>query len=739
MIRVIIKILLKRQERLHRLEQGNFFKNLKIKVFLKKIIKFLFLRTGRIIRLARLIRIVKLYKTYQQNSMKDKIIPTLFDELSPTLNISAQSNTKKQNFAFKVFNAKTQKQINPQVQSVLDNSQKLKDSPNFNFSNHDYSIDYQDNSIKDIKTKEQTEYKESRVGKKLSDLTMKRVIILVITLVFIVPLFSSSYYNETDYDYTIQLKIMTQMSDSSNINTTEILQLFQNYINYNQYRSNPIVYCQIPSIHMVFKTMEPKDLRNQEKQQLSYTLSGYSDPFVSTINIRQSAIMYSVMNILRTIFVSFILSIGSYFFSKDVNDLALRPIERMIIKVNKIASNPLASKNETLIFAKDKMQSETSIIENAITKIGVLLALGFGEAGTEIIALNIARSGDVDPMIAGKKRYSVFGFCDIRNFTDATEVLQQDVMVFVNSIAYIVHKTVDKFGGIANKNIGDAFLLVWKFPEEEIVTLEDGTLCLNKSKLVKNIADLTLISFAKIIAGINKKKAILNYRENKGLNERLPNYKVKMGFGLHIGWAIEGAIGSEFKIDASYLSPNVNLASRLEAATKQYGVSILISHELHSYFSKRTRSYCREIDRVTVKGSIKPIGLFTIDLQINNLNIIEKINEKSPSKRKIDHLSAKSNILELVYSNDFKCSLFFQLDNDLLLMTNQISEIFKNKFNEGYCKYIDGEWLKAKELLTESFTNSSEDGPTYTILKYMEGHNFYAGVDWPGYRELTEK
>jgi class 3 adenylate cyclase len=46
------------------------------------------------------------------------------------------------------------------------------------------------------------------------------------------------------------------------------------------------------------------------------------------------------------------------------------------------------------------------------------------------------------------------------------------------------------------------------------------------------------------------------------------DYKIKMGFGLHLGWAIEGAIGSHFKIDASYLSPNVNMASRLNAATK---------------------------------------------------------------------------------------------------------------------------------------------------------------------------
>ena len=49
---------------------------------------------------------------------------------------------------------------------------------------------------------------------------------------------------------------------------------------------------------------------------------------------------------------------------------------------------------------------------------------------------------------------------------------------------------------------------------------------------------------------------------------------------LQLGWGIEGAIGSEFKIDASYLSPNVNLASTLEAATKSYGVPLLVSHAL---------------------------------------------------------------------------------------------------------------------------------------------------------------
>ena len=41
-------------------------------------------------------------------------------------------------------------------------------------------------------------------------------------------------------------------------------------------------------------------------------------------------------------------------------------------------------------------------------------------------------------------------------------------MLFVNEIAEVVHGIVDQFSGAANKNIGDAFLLVWKYPEEYV-------------------------------------------------------------------------------------------------------------------------------------------------------------------------------------------------------------------------------------------------------------------------------
>ena len=85
-----------------------------------------------------------------------------------------------------------------------------------------------------------------------------------------------------------------------------------------------------------------------------------------------------------------------------------------------------------------------------------------------------------------------------------------------------------------------------------------------------------MLSFVKCIARITLSRKLQRYAKNPALNERIQHYNVKLGYGLHMGWGIEGAIGSMFKIDASYLSPNVNMAARLEAATKQFGTSILI-------------------------------------------------------------------------------------------------------------------------------------------------------------------
>jgi class 3 adenylate cyclase len=92
---------------------------------------------------------------------------------------------------------------------------------------------------------------------------------------------------------------------------------------------------------------------------------------------------------------------------------------------------------------------------------------------------------------------------------------------------------------------------------------------------------MALISFLKIMVGLKRSRTLQKYKNHQGLNARMPGFEVKMGYGLHLGWAIEGAIGSFYKIDASYLSPNVNMSNRLEAGTKIYGVNLLLTGDLY--------------------------------------------------------------------------------------------------------------------------------------------------------------
>jgi len=329
------------------------------------------------------------------------------------------------------------------------------------------------------------------------------------------------------------------------------------------------------------------------------------------------------LGIATTFIVCIVLGAGAMIFSKITQDLVISPIEAMIEKVNKITKDPLKAahdeeerllleelaeqheqglhektptkncEHEKGIVAKKNEKGEgpleTLMLETTLSKIGALLALGFGEAGSKIIAKNMGKEGDVNPMLPGQKAMFIFGFCDIRNFTDATEVLQEGVMLFVNEIGEIVHSIVNKYSGAANKNIGDAFLLVWKInKDDQEVNPQTGDVVVKESPRMRQLADMSVMSFLLLISGLKKSKKMVKYNTHKGLNTRMPNYEVKLGLGLHLGYAIEGAIGSYYKIDASYLSPNVRMAERLEGATKHFGVPLLISGALQKCLTLET-------------------------------------------------------------------------------------------------------------------------------------------------------
>lgn len=70
-------------------------------------------------------------------------------------------------------------------------------------------------------------------------------------------------------------------------------------------------------------------------------------------------------------------------------------------------------------------------------------------------------------------------------------------MLFVNNIGHVVHTIVDRYAGAANKNIGDAFLLVWKL-EESKYTITDSEIIWNDEKYVTMISECAIVSFMKI-------------------------------------------------------------------------------------------------------------------------------------------------------------------------------------------------------------------------------------------------
>lgn len=256
---------------------------------------------------------------------------------------------------------------------------------------------------------------------------------------------------------------------------------------------------------------------------------------------------------------------------------------------------------------------------------------------------------------------------------------------------------------------------------------------------IREVADRALAAFVVIHAAIKRSQRLQAFCQRADLLQRMPGYQVKMGFGLHVGWAIEGAIGSKFKIDASYLSPNVNMASRLEAATKQFGSSILISGDFVRLLSPALKRRVRQVDCVTVKGSINPIELFTYDVNLDRIPIPAvqpaeySVAEAAPVPPPNETFSMKD------MENEFA-------EHPDLMSTWGVTTPFLKRFEQGFELYRNGQWPEARSILEETkickHPMSGEDvidGPSSTLLSFMAQSSFQAPKGWAGFRELTDK
>jgi class 3 adenylate cyclase len=467
--------------------------------------------------------------------------------------------------------------------------------------------------------------------------------------------------------------------------------------------------------------------------------------------------------------------VGTYYFSTDVNRLVIIPIEKMVALVQEISKNPLGVEYKMLGEEDGFLEGmETTLLLQTINKIGGLMRVGFGEAGASVIAKNLGESGSgsLNLMGGGNLIHSIFGFCDVRNFTDTTECLQEEVMLFVNRIAHILHGIVVQCSGSANKNIGDAFLLTWK--------IDDAL----QPKDIASLADQALLAFCKALIELCRyQDFICNFSiaATNRLYKRFPGYKVRIGSGLHVGWAIEGAIGSNMKIDASYLSPHVNMSEYLESSTKAYGVPLLLSEAFFRLLSPHANKYCRQVDRIKRSDAEEPFGLFTYDADLNYEFVEdEKIVDGTSASRVLQDTRRKSvaisgsltvapqNSVDMKNKgklNKMKSTLeapgkkepekesesqdkkpnvivpryvdsVWETDVDLLRLRHLVNDGFRSLWKEGMAAYIKGDWQKARDIFHETMRSSNaQDGPSKFLIKVIDEHGGTAPHDWQGYRQ----
>mmetsp|Transcript_9805 Transcript_9805/g.16518 ORF Transcript_9805/g.16518 Transcript_9805/m.16518 type:complete len:103 (+) Transcript_9805:1388-1696(+) len=90
----------------------------------------------------------------------------------------------------------------------------------------------------------------------------------------------------------------------------------------------------------------------------------------------------------------------------------------------------------------------------------------FGQLGALIIRDNVSSGdGSLEIMIPGHRINVIFCVVKLQNYIFIQEVLQEESLQFLNQIIHILHQTVQKWDGWANKSEGERYILTWKLPE----------------------------------------------------------------------------------------------------------------------------------------------------------------------------------------------------------------------------------------------------------------------------------
>lgn len=186
----------------------------------------------------------------------------------------------------------------------------------------------------------------------------------------------------------------------------------------------------------------------------------------------------------------------------------------------------------------------------------------------------------------GEEREMSILFSDIRSFTNLSEtVTPSELSRFLQAYMDPMTNCVLSNNGTLDKYIGDAVMALFGAP----VPFKSHPVDACQAAL-------------DMIAGLD------------AIVDTVPDLKrlfpIRIGVGVHTGTVVVGNLGSSMHFNYTVIGDAVNLASRIEGLTKNYGVDVLISEV--TYERVKDVFVCRDLDRVRVKGKQEPVGLLEL-------------------------------------------------------------------------------------------------------------------------------
>lgn len=229
---------------------------------------------------------------------------------------------------------------------------------------------------------------------------------------------------------------------------------------------------------------------------------------------------------------------------------------------------------------------------------------------TPSVAEQVMALGE-DSLMVGKRRDVTVLFSDIRGYTTLTESLEaSQVVSMLNEYFETMVEAVFNHQGTLDKFIGDALMAVFGAP----LPLENH-------------------GWSAVESALDMRERLIHFNRSRQAN-RQP--KINIGIGLSSGEVVSGNIGSRRKMEYTVIGDGVNLSSRLEGVTKQYGCDIVMSE--HTYERCRDLVWVRELDLTRVKGKTKPVKIYELIGSRQN----HKLDQKTQDFLELYHQGRKA-------------------------------------------------------------------------------------------------